>query len=277
MSDVVRRYYDRTAEIEWCRLFRDPYNMLEYIVTMHYLEKHLPLEGFILDAGGGPGRYTVELARRGYDVVLFDLSPVSLEYAQGKIEEAGVGERIRGIVEGSITDLSEFEERTFDAVVCLGTLSHLLERAERETAVKELARVAKPGAPIFVSVIGLYGVFRVVLSRLSDELLDPDHGEMFTKGIHRVDWHEEGESGFTEAYFFHPSEVRALMEGAGIETIEMATCEGLSTGLEEATNKLYEDEAKWERWLDILIRTSNDPCLLGSSDHFLYIGRRRQI
>lgn len=275
MSDVVRRYYDWTAEIEWGRLFRDPYNMLEYIVTMHYLEKHLPLEGLILDAGGGPGRYTVELARRGYDVVLFDLSPVSLEYAQGKIEEAGVGERIRGIVEGSITDLSEFEERTFDAVVCLGPLSHLLERADRETAVKELSRVAKPGAPIFVSVIGLYGVFRVVLSRLPDELLDPDHEEMFTKGIHRVDWHEEGESGFTEAYFFHPYEVRELMEGAGVETIEMATCEGLSTGLQEATNALYEDREKWDRWIEILLKTSNDPSILGSSDHFLYIGRKK--
>jgi SAM-dependent methyltransferase len=275
MSDVVRRYYDRTAEIEWGRLFRDPYNMLEYIVTMHYLEKHLPLEGLILDAGGGPGRYTVELARRGYEVVLFDLSPVSLEYAQGKIEEAGVEERIRGVVEGSITDLSEFEARTFDAVVCLGPLSHLLERAERETAMKELSRVAKPGAPILVSVIRLYGVFRVVLSRLSDELLDPDHEEMFTKGIHRVDWHEERESGFTEAYFFHPYEVRELMEGAGIETIEMATCEGLSTGLQEATNALYEDREKWDRWIEILLKTSNDPSILGSSDHFLYIGRRK--
>ncbi len=141
--------------------------------------------------------------------------------------------------------------------------------------MKELSRVAKPGAPLLVSVIGLYGVFRVVLSRLSDELLDPDHEEMFTKGIHRVDWHEEGESGFTEAYFFHPYEVRELMEGAGIETIEMATCEGLSTGLQEATNALYKDREKWDRWIEILLKTSNDPSILGSSDHFLYIGRRK--
>lgn len=49
---------------EWDRLEGDPYNMLEYVVTMHYLEKHLPSEGLILDAGGGPGRYTIELRAR---------------------------------------------------------------------------------------------------------------------------------------------------------------------------------------------------------------------
>ncbi len=47
MSDVVRKYYCRTAEIEWDRLERDRYNMLEYVVMMHYLEKHLPSEGLM--------------------------------------------------------------------------------------------------------------------------------------------------------------------------------------------------------------------------------------
>ena len=275
MSDVVRRYYDRTAEIEWDRLERDPYNMLEYVVTMHYLEKHLPSEGLILDAGGGPGRYTIELAKRGYDVVLLDLSPKSLELAREKIGDAGVGDNVKDIMETSITDMSKIEDEAFDAVVCLGPLSHLIDRGDREDAVRELVRVAKRGALVLISVIGLYGVFRVVLNEFSDELLDPAHEEMFTKGIHRVGWHEDAESEFTEAYFFHPSEVRELFESSGVETIEMATCEGLSTGLGEATGRLFEDKEKWERWLDILIRTSNDPCLLGSSDHFLYIGRKK--
>lgn len=249
--------------------------MLEYIVTMHYLGKHLPSEGLILDAGGGPGRYTIELAKRGYDVVLLDLSPKSLELAREKIGEAGVGGNVKDIMKASMTDLSKIEDETFDAVVCLGPLSHLIDSGDREDAVRELVRVAKRGAVVFISVIGLYGVFRVVLDRIPDELLDPTHEEMFAKGIYRVGWHEDAESGFTEAYFFHPSEVRELFESSGVETIEVETSEGLSTGLGEATGRLYEDKEKWERWLDILIRTSNDPCLLGSSDHFMYIGRRQ--
>jgi len=44
----------------------------------------------LLDCGGGPGRYAVELARRGYRVTLFDLSEGNLALAREKAAEAGV-------------------------------------------------------------------------------------------------------------------------------------------------------------------------------------------
>jgi len=275
LIDAVRKYYDENAEREWERLFRDPYHMLEFIVTMHFLEKYLPKEGLILDAGGGPGRYTIELAKKGYDVILLDLSPKCLEIAAREIEKVGVKERVKRIVEGSVTDLSEFDDESFDAVLCLGPLSHLIERKQREVAVSELVRIAKKGAPIFASVINLYGVFRTVLQELPHELIDPSHEEMFSKGIHRVSWHKhEPGKGFTDAYFFHPKELRELFEENGVETIEMATCEGLSSHLQEETNKIYEDKQKWEFWLNILLRTCNDPCILGLGEHLLYVGRK---
>jgi 2-polyprenyl-3-methyl-5-hydroxy-6-metoxy-1,4-benzoquinol methylase len=74
MSDAVREWYDTKADYEWERLFQDAYHKLEFIVHMHFLEKYLPKEGLILDAGGGPGRYTIELAKKGYNVILLDLS-----------------------------------------------------------------------------------------------------------------------------------------------------------------------------------------------------------
>ena len=42
----------------------------------------------VLDCGGGPGRYAVELARWGYDVTLFDLSAGNLALAREKAAEA---------------------------------------------------------------------------------------------------------------------------------------------------------------------------------------------
>jgi len=217
MSDVVRRYYDESAEREWGRLIRDPYHMLEYIVTMHHIEKHLPEHGLILDAGGGPGRYTIELAKRGYDVVLLDLSPGSLEVARREIRNAGVGDRVVQMIEGTVTDLSEFEDESFDAVLCLGPLSHILEVGDQQKAAGELVRVAKKEVPLIISVISLYGVYMVVLKRLTDELL--------TRGIHRAAWHLgdlQGE-GFTDAKFYHPSEVKELFEDKSVETLEMVT------------------------------------------------------
>ena len=60
---------------EWNRLVMDAYHSLEFLLMMHYLRKYLPETGKILDAGGGPGRYAIELCRAGYAVILLDIDP----------------------------------------------------------------------------------------------------------------------------------------------------------------------------------------------------------
>jgi len=272
---TVKKYYDMHAEGEWKRLLRDAYRRLEFIVTMHFVEKYLPKTGLVLDAGGGPGRYTIELAKKGYSVVLLDISPQCLELARKKIARAGVEDRVEQILEGSVTDMSMFEDEMFDAVLCLGPFSHLVEKHQREKAAFEVVRVAKAGAPMFISVISLYGVFRTVLQRLQHELTDPSHEELFTQGIHR--WHEirhKGEHGFPDAYFWHPNELKELLENNGVKTLQMATCEGLSSHLRGATNRLYRDKDKWAKWTDLILKTCIDPVLLGMGEHFIYIGKK---
>ena len=266
MSESVREYYDANAEKEWNRLVSSPYHNLEYIITMHFIEKHLPKKGLILDAGGGPGRYTIELAKRGYDVVLQDLSLECLNIAEKEIEKAGITGKVKKIVKGSITNLSEFPNENFSGVLCLGVLTHLTQRRDREKAVSELVRVSKRNAPILISVVALYGLYRTVLKRFP-KMLGRD--EIFNKST-LTKW-----PFFADAYFFHPSELRELFESHGGYTIEMATCEGLSSHLKDETDKIFGDKEKWDRWLEVLLRTCNDPIMLGLGEHFLYIGRRR--
>jgi hypothetical protein len=174
-------------------------------------------------------------------------------------------------------DLSRFKDEQFDAVLCLGPFSHLIEKEEKEKAANEIIRVAREGAPIFISVISLYGVFRTILQRLQDELTDPTHEELFKKGTHRAHPtpHKEGK-GFArvDACFYHPTEVKNLFESAGVRTLEMATCEGLSSHLMGPTNKVYEDKEKWTKWINIILQTCTDPVLLGMGEHFLYIGQK---
>ena len=87
---------------------------------MHYLEKYLPSNGLVLDAGGGPGRYTINLAKMGYHVVLLDFTAELLEEAKKHIKKARVEGKIDQVVHGTICDLSSFDDETFDAVLCLG-------------------------------------------------------------------------------------------------------------------------------------------------------------
>jgi len=280
MSVTVGRWYDARAEYEWIRLFQDGYHQLEYLVTMHFLERYLPRTGLVLDAGGGPGRYTIELAKKGYEVILLDLSPKCLAIARREMRKAGVGDRVKEIVQGSIANLSRFENELFDAILCLTPLSHLLEKSDRERASIELVRVAKEKAPLFISVFNRYGLFRTVL-RAGENLTDSAHAEMFTRGIHRARFRHpkafRRTAGFTDAYFFLPNEVKELFENKGVQTLALATCEGLSSDLEEATNALYKDRENWGQWLKILLQTCTETCITGLGNHLLYVGRKKSM
>lgn len=119
-KDMVKKHYTEQGFEEWERLTKYPYNRLEFDTTMHFLRKHLPEKGLVLDAGGGPGRYAIELAKLGYDIILLDLTPSLLEIARDQVKEAKVEAGVKRIIEGSIDNLSMFEDNSFDAVICLG-------------------------------------------------------------------------------------------------------------------------------------------------------------
>lgn len=270
--DNVRDHYNRLADYEWGRLVQDPYHGLEFRGTMAALEEHLPGQGRVLDAGGGPGRYALELCRRGYTVVLLDVSEHCVELAREKFgaEPGDVSSRLERAEVGDICDLSRFPGESFDAVLCLGgPLSHIIEASDRERAAQELVRVARPGAPIFISVMGYYAVLRTVLTRASEDFLKPERAELFfTSGDHVYT------GGFCDCHFFRPEELQALAEEAGMETIEIRALEGISSNLQEATNALAEhDDGRWKRWLQILDHTQHDPAVVAMSEHILYVGR----
>ena len=170
-TKITKKIYSKNVTIEWKRLIKDSYHKLEFETTLFFLKKYLPKNGLILDAGGGPGRYTIELAKLGYDIVLLDLVDENLKFAKEQIKKAGVDNKIKQIIQGSITDLSKFSNNTFDAVVSLGgPLSHIYPEEQRQKGVSELVRVSKKNSNIFISVMGKYGVLLTAPSNWPEEV-----------------------------------------------------------------------------------------------------------
>ena len=257
---------------EWNRLEKDAYNSLEFLVTRHYLRKHLPKTCKILDAGGGPGRYALELCRAGYDVVLLDIDATYTTFAEEKIklEPESVSSRLIASVVGDIRDLSRFSTNDFDAVLCLGgPLTHISDETERIQATSELVRIAKPRAIVGIAVVGYLAMLRTVLSRHSQELITPQYWELIKEG--------KGNNlvGGSLWHFFLASELQQLAESCGLITLEMVGCESLSTGLSAATNTVAEDPAKWERWVELVLETATEPTIVDMAAHILYIGQTR--
>jgi SAM-dependent methyltransferase len=268
---LVKKYYSEQGLREWKRLARDSYHKLEFDTSMHFVENYLPQEkGLVLDAGGGPGRYTIELGKRGNEVVLLDLSSDMLKIAERQIKKSGVQEKVRKIVQGSIDDLSMFGDETFDGVVCLGgPLGHIVDRVRREKAIGELRRVAKKGSPIFVSVIGRLAVLVTELVDLPEEI----ELDIFPKIRDTGDYY--GGYGFAPCHFYLPEELRESLEEKGIRVLEMVGLEGLASGHPKEANRLARKQPEaWRIWYETHLKTCTSPTSVGISEHFMAVCRK---
>jgi len=142
-------YFDDYGEREWKRFEDGTTPGPSATIHTQMLEGYVQPGDRVLDAGAGPGRFTLELLRLGAHVTALDISPGQLELLRARVPDVEA-------VLGDITDLSQFGDDAFDVTVCYGgPLSYVVDRAER--AVAELARVTKPGGHLVVSVMGFGG------------------------------------------------------------------------------------------------------------------------
>lgn len=274
MSEIagVAAAYNGDPLREWNRLAEDAYHALEFNVTWDALIRRLTPGVRVLDAGGGPGRYSLALCRAGYQVTLFDLSVGHLDVARSEFaaQPEAVRGRLEAIVQGDIRDLSRWADGAFDAALCLGgPLSHLSQETDRRVAALELARVVRPGGLVFLTGVGKLAVMRWMLNYQSDELT-ADFFEEFLRGGNisgptRTPWH-----------FFRADELRALGESCGLETLEMLGCQGLSASLDDATNRLAAERPDlWQAWQRLVLQTASEPALVDTAEHILWIGKKR--
>ena len=267
VAGAVAQYYDSMPAHEWARMDR---HRTEFYVTLRALREHLPPPpARVLDCGGGPGRYAVELARWGYDVTLFDLSPGNLALAREKAAEAGV--TVAGFEQGTALDLSRFADHSFDAVLLMGPLYHLLEESERRRALAEARRVLKPGGPLFAAFISRYAAHRDAAVRFAIEPVDRPglYEQIEADGL--LPPSSSGPPTFT-AYFARPDEVAPLCWAAGFEVATVLGVEGLVSITEtQAVNGLT--GPAWDWWAEANWRAAPDPSLHGAVEHLLVVAR----
>lgn len=106
--------------------------------------KSMPLD--ILDAGGGTGFFAVNLALRGHQVTLLDLSSEALTVAQKRSHEKKCSDYITS-VQGDVEHLP-FRAECFDVVVSAFVLAHLNDSTR---AFGEFRRVLRKGERLFIS------------------------------------------------------------------------------------------------------------------------------
>ena len=267
MDDVgdIRAYYDH-APGEEERLER---HRLEWDVTWRYLDEYLPASGAVLEVGAATGRYTRELARRGYRVTAVDLSPVLTECSRSRCTDEGLSDRVRHLV-ADARDLSALGGEVYDAALLMGPLYHLVREEDRRIALRQVWRLLRPSGVLVSSHISRLGILGDVLRKFPWWALTGEPGSVPAQGRDPDD-HPKG--GF-RGYYCRVEELAPLHEAEGFVTVVVTAVEPAISADDESYNRLEGEERR--AWLDLLVQVSAEPSIVGASRHLLYVGRKRE-
>jgi len=77
-ADILNSIYSNCDED--ARLLKSRHGQLEYLTTMRYIHKLVPTGSKVMEVGAGTGRYSIALAKEGYDVTALEFVPIILKF-----------------------------------------------------------------------------------------------------------------------------------------------------------------------------------------------------
>ena len=269
--EKIARYYDAGAQAEFVRLLRSPLHEAEWQLSTELMDEYIAPGSTVLDVGAGPGRYAEYfLKEKNCKVGLVDLSQACLDKFTARIGSEH-RDKVLFTWKSCATELSFVPDESFDAVLLMGPLYHLLEEGERRDAIAQCRRVLQPGGRIFASFISPYPVLPRLLTHdpsllrdahFIDQLLDC--GNITSASV----------TNMTDHFRCWPSRARNMLEEGGFRTLRLRNLEGVGAFFKEEQSQVLTERQDREAWLDILRRTCEKEELLGATIHFLYLGEK---
>ena len=279
----VRDFYNESAEKEFMRTTKNAAHMLEFQTTEYFYKKYLKKGMKVLDAGGGPGRYTIDVAKQGCYMTLLDISDKELEIAKRKIKQHHVDKFVDSVDLGSITELP-YKDNSFDMVLCIGgPLSHLRTDKERQKAIKELVRVAKIDAPIFISVMARPAVLNLCVKDFKEYIKSygyKDNKYDFWKETRLLI--QQGDDnwfvGCSYAHFFWPSELKDLVLKTAKNTklLHQVALEWPNQNAHKEFNEIAKNKKHYKKWLDLHFSVCEHPDMLSLSAHIMIVIQKKK-
>ncbi|SEO25597.1 class I SAM-dependent methyltransferase [Actinacidiphila rubida] len=260
VAPEIIEFYSETFD-ESARLTTTADGALELVRTQEILRRVLPATpADILDVGGGPGVHAGWLVADGHRVHLVDPVARHLEQAAatGCGTELGDARHLRA------------ETDSYDVVLLLGPLYHLLERADRDRALAEARRVARPGGLVVAAAISRYAS---LFEHTATTFLTRGPVRDAVADILATGRHEPGRKGFTAAYFHTAEGLAEEMAAAGLGNVRIHGVEGPTWSLlkaaEQHTGASLRDSPMFQAALTAARLADPYPDLLAASSHML--------
>jgi ubiquinone/menaquinone biosynthesis C-methylase UbiE len=230
-----------------------------------------PPPAAVLDIGGGPGGHACWLAARGYAVHLIDITPLHVELAR----QASTRQPDFLLASAEVGDARalSWDAETVDAVVLLGPLYHLSNRADRIVALREAHRVLRPGGILLAVAISRFASALDGLCR--GYLKDPQFAEIVRRDL--IDGQHRNPTSraeyFMDTFFHHPDELRAEVGEAGFVAAKVYGVEGPGWLLADF-DAWWENQDHRDRLLHLARILESEPSMWGASAHLMVVATR---
>lgn len=220
----------------------------------------IPKGSTIIDAGGGIGRFAIELARMGHKIHIVDSSQIALKKALRHFRDENLDNY--DLHWGNVTNLSMFPNNNFEAALAIELICY---SGNPDKALKELVRVTKKKGLIIISVEGKYG------GMLSNYNLSLDKlSTIFQDDLLYIRNH-------LYVHYYTPASLKKLLEGCGIKVIDIFGSHYVSDGIfhklinvDKVGDKNYKEGA-----FKIEKLCQNDPVLKNLARAWVAVGRKR--
>lgn len=256
--EIVSSFYNEIDED--ARLSRNRHGQMEYITTMHYINKYAKKGDKILEIGAGTGRYSIALAKAGYEVSSVELVESNFEV----LKKNSAGLTNLQAYQGDALDLSRFADDSFDVTLLFGPLYHLYEPADVQKAIDEAIRVTKPDGVILVAFLSVYAI---LFDNYLNGTLLAGIEENFTEDYKIRHFEEQLFTGYDIVEF------EELFADKQVEHLNTVAVNGILELAEKRIDFAMSDE-EMEAFAKLWLAICEKREMLGCSGHLLYICRK---
>lgn len=267
-TNVAQHYNQGGFEYESIRL--QQHSPVEFAMTARYLDRWIPDSSTVVDIGVGVGHYAEILAQRGCRLYLIDIAQKLLDTTYARLKAANLEQQVLGVQQASATRLVGVETAIADAVLLLVPLYHLCSLAARQNAVREAARILKSDGLLIAAGINRLAYFRDLFRNQPEEAVvrQDFHRQFLRDG--NVDPEQAPPLGY--GHLTTQTEFHQLFE-TQFAQVAMIGIESFSAPFTTTIHTLELEQV--EAWIDLVEATGQTPEGLVMSDHFLYIGKKK--
>lgn len=264
MKNYVVESYENYREED--RLTTNNARKIEFITTTKVLGEHIGEKSKVLDCAAGTGIYAFWLAEQGHEVTATDITPRHVDLINKALETADYSMQTAVL---DATDMSVFEDESFDVVLNMGPFYHLITRKQREKCLSECLRVLRKGGLLVTAYIPRYYVFQYIATgdeRYLDAALAK---QLIETGVLK---HDDEKCFWTDTYYASKEEMEQIYEKHGLRIVDHFAQDGSAPLLAVKVDSWSEEQ--FRIWCDYHYRVCRESSLLGASNHVVIIGRK---